>query len=273
MKKLIVVSSFLVGLLTSLAAQNAPWTLEVSSGYDVGFGQAISWTTLGNADPSHQYVSKSRDSVGNSGFHGELRAGYDFLPNVGLTVASSLLVGTPVLKSGYTYDSAGKVVDNWSDSFNFATIRLTPAVRFWILSNDQFRLYSSLGPMLIIASPINEYSSNSWDSMETSTRYFYGLGLGVQGEFGAEVSLGKNWGVLLACSVEKISLPRASIEDQDASGNETTTTYSDHPSTNSDAQTASDVAKSDSSHAYYTYPTVWDDFSDLSLKVGLIWHF
>jgi hypothetical protein len=247
------------------------WTFETTAGYDAGLGQGLSWVTYGNADATGTYYSSTRHSVGTSGFHAELRVGYDWDDHWGVTLAPSLLIGTPTLGSGYGYYTDGTIASRWKQEFNFGSIRLTPSIRYWFSKGSTLNVYGLLGPMLVVPSPINETSQV--DSLVSSNRYFYGLGVGIQTEIGGEFLLGKTWGLHFAVAFDKISLPRVSISSQSTSGSETTVNYTDNPSTDDNDQTAADVAKSTSTSKYYTYPTYYDDFSDVSFKAGFIWHF
>lgn len=273
MNRKVLLQSVSIFLLGSLAvfADPSQWSLEVNGGYDFPAGQGISWLTYGNSEPTLTYYSEKRNAIGNSGIHGELRVSYIFTDRMGVALALSGLYNQSSLSSGYGYSTSGSVVTNWKQSFSYTSFRLTPSLKYWFLKGPELGFFGLMGPLVLFPSPIHVESTIS--SLKSSTQWNYYPGIGVHAEVGTQFLVEKNWGFVFALALEKISLARVSVVTTSSTGVVSTTRYDPNPITDNNGQTASDKANSTATQKYYTSASLSDDFSDYSLKLGLVWQF
>jgi len=260
---------------TNLNAQEHQWFLAGNAGYDFPLGNGLLWTTYGNASPfssSPTYFERDTTPRGNSGVHLELELGYEFTPDFSLSLDAIAMYETSTLESAYSYYTNGSVAQNWDDEFHYGSTRVGPHARYRFFHVGSWSLFGGLTPTVVIPASLTMTANTPMANYQTDTMY-YNVGWGVGAEIGGEYRFNDHFGFMVSVSMEKITLPRKEEEYRDSDGVLYTYQYQNRPKTNSNHQTASDVARSTSSHYYYTEPAVSDDMSDFGIKAGLVWYF
>jgi hypothetical protein len=266
--------SLFLGLVMSslLLAQDRKFSIEALGGYAMGVSGGVNWATQGDSDSSFTYFSQKNNSVGNSGYHVEARLGYALSSELSGVLAAGLTMGFPSLQSGYEYNYSGGVTESWKQDFNYAFIKVMPALRYRLFNDHQLNLSVEAGPMLVIPSPINEMSTLATYSGSAWAMFEYGMGYGLETGLQGVYMMDKSWGISFGVVTEDISVPRKSVTTVTSNGYKTSYAYGGSPSTNANNQTASDISKSDSKDFYYTYPDTWDGFGDISFRTGIVWY-
>ena len=274
MNKISILLLLMVMGAGSAFAVDQAWSFEANSGYDFGFGKGIAVNTYGTIDiATKPYFQRIPNSVANSGFHTEIKLGYAVTPDFSILVGAGLLMGNTTLTGAYSYYSDGSIAHKSTIKVESVSARIAPNLRYTFLRVANWNFFAGVGPLIVIPSPIFLTETNDKNSDMFSDEFHYNIGYGIQSEWGAEYKLNEWVGITLAMALDKLSLSKQKEEYSDGTGTTYIDTYSDKPSTNSDNQTSSDLANTTANKIYHTYQSYPDDFSDISLKAGLIFHF
>lgn len=250
--------------------------LELSTGYNTGFGQGIPYKTYGSYDSTLTYLSTQYQGIGNSGFAISGKAGYAVDSNFTVIVGVTYFFGYQSVKSSSVVYQSGMVKYNWDNNFSYQFLQFNPGIRFNYLRFNPVNLFVGIGPLVdiplgpVVNTMQDENPANSIKDMKSSR--FFNLGIGAFCELGAEIKINDWIGFTFTVTADNISLAENKFVETYTQNGITytrTITYSENPPINSNGQTASDVLNSTSTSQNFTSPLQSYNFSTIGFQIGV----